>query len=271
MNVALGSIILFLVLLPGIVFRNGYLSSIFSRKVIDRNPLDDIFFAIVPAIVFHLIWLLIVNSGIICFLNVQVDLEFLLKLTASDEKIQYTPISQFVFEIFIYNISLIGTAFLAGHFCRWLVRQFKWDRTTRLFRFSNKWHYVFSGEILDFPDIPDTSDDVDHIHIDILSDVSGKMIIYSGEYLTHSLNSEGELDSITLRHPSKKEFNSNSDFIDIPSKFFFIPYSTVKNLNVRYFAVEEATEEEVEEYENKINEDQKKTDSLTSIDNIEDA
>ena len=250
MNLALGSIILFLVLLPGIIFRSSYLSSSFSRKVIDKKPIDDIFFAILPAILFHLIWIFCINTSNRSICGVRIDVDFLLKLSTNSANESYYPISNFVLEILLYNVSLIIVAFLLGHLSRKIVRHLKWDRTTNLFRFTNKWHYIFTGEILDFPNIPDESNEVDHIHLDILSDINGQMIIYSGEYLNHSLGKDGDLENIILRYPSKKRFNNKEDeFIEIPSKFFLIPYSTIKNLNVRYFAIEEATEAQVNEYE----------------------
>jgi len=124
-----------------------------------------------------------------------------------------------------------------------LIRYYKLDRKFLLFRFSNKWYYVFSGEILDFPNVPDDSSDVDLIFLDVLSDVSGDSIIYSGQYLDHSLTKDGDIENILLKYPSKKNITNSkkADVDPINSNFLLIPYQSIKNLNVRYFAIEEIT------------------------------
>ncbi len=247
MNLALGSIILFLVLLPGIVFRSSYLSSSFSRKVIDKNPIDDIFFAILPAVFFHFLGIVIINSREVGVCGSKVNLEFLMQLSTSSVKGDFSPISEFPLEIFLYNLSVILISLLFGHLIREAIRYSKLDRKTRLFRFTNKWHYVFSGELLDFPNIPDESSDVDIIMLDVLSDVSGKSVIYSGQYLDHSLTKDGDLENIIIKFPSKKDFDSDNEIVEISSRFFLIPYQTIKNLNIRYFSIEETSEHDSDE------------------------
>jgi len=244
MNIALGSLILFLVLLPGIIFRSSYLSSSFSRKVFDRKPIDDVFFAVLPAVFFHFIGIILINSRDNGICEVKVNVEFLMQLSTSSVKGDFNPIANFPLEIFLYNFAVILVSFLSGHLIREIIRYCKLDRSTRMFRFTNKWHYVFSGELLDFPNIPDQSNDVDIIMLDVLSDVSGKSVIYSGQYLDHSLTMDGDLENIIIKFPSKKEFESTKDFIEIPSRFFLIPYKTIKNLNIRYFSIEETTDDE---------------------------
>ena len=249
MSLALGSIVLFLVLLPGIIFRSSYLSSSFSRRIIDRNPIDDVFFAILPAVFFHASAILIVNSTKQGVCGVNVDFDFLIRLSSSSELTDFSAVSNFAHQIFFYNSIVLFAAFLLGHLCRKVVRGCKWDRTFRIFRFTNKWHYIFSGEILDFPNIPDQSSDVDLILLDILSNVSGVSILYTGKYVDHSLTKDGDLDNIILKYPQKKEFGSGDSFTEISSKYLLIPFSTINNLNLRYFSIEETSEENAIKYE----------------------
>jgi len=93
MNLALGSITLFLILLPGIVFRSSYLFSSFSRKVIDKKPIDDIAWAVLPAVLLHSVLILIINSKDSGFIGVHVDLDFLLNLAFLSENKDFSPVS----------------------------------------------------------------------------------------------------------------------------------------------------------------------------------
>lgn len=117
-----------------------------------------------------------------------------------------------------------------------------------------------SGECLDFPHTPDSFSEVNFRVIDILCGVGGETYIYSGELFDWYVDELGELESIHLRNPYRRKIRddfaaepTNSRY-KIPTRFLIVPYKSIININVRYFAVTltinesevEANEEAVE-------------------------
>ncbi|MEX2410968.1 MAG: hypothetical protein WD607_06270 [Candidatus Paceibacterota bacterium] len=148
----------------------------------------------------------------------------------------------------------LGTVILSsilGSLCFWLVRYFKLDLYFKVFRFSNKWHYYFKGEILkttDFrkKDSPLVKKVVKGALIDVLTSYGGNgTVLFTGNLTQYSLNKEEELETLYLTGVSRYKEIAETD-IDgnivgkkiipkpIPGDIFAIPYSNVLNFNVQY-------------------------------------
>ena len=260
MNLIYGSIVVFLVLLPGIIFRKSYLASVFSRRLLGNKAFDDIMWAIMPGILLHSI------SGIIIPLitNYQFELEIIGKFVSAntDEKIisaVFKNISTNFAPIIYYNIIICIIAYALGNLTRLYVRKWKLDIKMRAFRFTNKWHYILSGESLMFPSQLriDDINEIDYISIDVLSKtISGSNIIYKGVFYNYYLSNDGGLESIVLEIPrrrflenstpkdknkdanDKKKKNSKGDeeeYTEIPSTKFIIPFHNIENINIAFF------------------------------------
>jgi len=152
-----------------------------------------------------------------------------------------------VFLTYLYYCTyVIAMSFCAGHISRKIVRIFKLDRKFRLFRFSNDWHYLLSGEFLDFPEVPDSPEEVSFKLVNVLTEVGGKQMIYIGELIHFTLSDEGGLENIVLKDAKRRLLEDDlleNRYYEIPGRYITIPYKTIININIRYFYLEEITSE----------------------------
>lgn len=241
MALAVSTLFLFLFILPGITFKRAYLSSVFSRKLKFSGLLDEVFWAVFPSIVMHFISysiLLVAKS----FLYFDFDITVVLSKTLFDgNSEQYAS----VFLTYLYYCTfVIAVSFFAGHLSRKIVRILKLDRKFRLFRFSNDWHYLLSGEFLDFPEVPDNPEEVSFKLVNALTNVGGKQMIYIGELIHFTLSDEGGLENIVLKDAKRRLLEDDlleNRYYEIPGRYITIPYKTIININIRYFYLEEVT------------------------------
>lgn len=238
MALALSTLSLFLFFLPGIAFKRAYSSSVFSRKQKFSGLLDEVFWAVFPSIVMHF-----AAFGLLKLLgsifNFAVNPEPLLDVLMGD-----TTSRSGVVSYLYYCVSIIGFGYVCGHACRRFVRIFKLDRRFRLFRFSNDWHYLLSGEFLDFPEVPDHPEEVSFKLVNVLTQTGGDTMIYIGELIHFTLSDEGGLETVVLKDAKRRLLGDDlveDRYYEIPGRYITIPYKTILNINIRYFYLEEIT------------------------------
>jgi hypothetical protein len=238
---AVSTLFLFLFILPGITFKRAYLSSVFSRKLKFTGLLDEVFWALFPSIIMHFVSyaILIAAKSVLKF---DFDLTVVLsKALFEGESEEYAS----VFLTYLYYCAfVIAVSFFAGHISRKIVRILKLDRKFRLFRFSNDWHYLLSGEFLDFPEVPDDPEEVSFKLVNALTSVGDKQMIYIGELIHFTLSDEGGLENIVLKDAKRRLLEDDvleNRYYEIPGRYITIPYKTIININIRYFYLEEIT------------------------------
>lgn len=247
MQFAVSTLFLFLFILPGITFKRAYLSSSFSRKIRFSNVLDEVFWALFPSIIMHFVAFGILNvlEGAFAF---SVDLRGLLQdALLQDDKTAYAGI--FV-QYLYYCAFVLSISFFAGHLSRKIVRLFKLDRKYKLFRFSNDWHYLLSGEFLDFPEVPDTPEEVSFKLVNVLTSAGSQQVIYVGELIHFTLSDEGGLDNIVLKDAKRRLLQNDMEedrYYEIPGRYITIPYKTIVNINIRYFYLADVTDQGLDE------------------------
>jgi hypothetical protein len=146
----------------------------------------------------------------------------------------------------MYCTFVMTVSFFAGHACRKIVRVAKLDRRFKLFRFTNDWHYLLSGEFLDFPEVPDHPEEVSFKLVNALTTVGSQQMIYIGELIHFTLSDEGGLENIVLKDAKRRLLQDDlveNRYYDIPGRYITIPYKTIININVRYFYLEEVLED----------------------------
>jgi hypothetical protein len=159
--------------------------------------------------------------------------------------------------ILIYFITICLFSYLLGISIRRLIRKIKLDRKVRSFRFANFWHYLLSGEYLDFPE------NINEIGCEQLglvlafvmveSDSDKSNIIYRGIVVDPILYSEGELKNIYLSNPWKFFVDVDDSEKKVKKEFIpgilMIPFKSIININVRYYMAEEVGKEDAESSE----------------------
>jgi hypothetical protein len=252
MNIAFTSILIFILLAPGFLSRIAFNSSKLSVRNPNRNILNELTWSIIPSLTIHIIAITLVEW----LTNYYVDFNQLGNLilgVTSENTVEksFSQLRQFLYPIFFYNLLVFSFSFLIGYGLQKGIRKFSLDRTIRYLRFSNKWHYIFTGECLDFPDIPDEFEEITDKVINVLCKVNDKNVLYTGEYFNYYIDNNGDLEAIHLKYPIRryleKDNGTAQDYYQIESRYLVIPNSDIVNINFRYFKRTEVAEDELTE------------------------
>lgn len=245
MNIAFVTVLLFIILSPGLIFRRSYFSGVFSAKFRKYKIIDEIALSILPGIIMNFIGYYLV----ILFTDYKINLTYLgylLSGVKGDELITkvYSNMQIHLTHIVLYFLLIGILASLLGHLLRLFVRKCKLDLHYRTFRSASKWHYIFSGEYPEFVEFKDSDlwkrKDFDLILTDVLVDIGKEKIIYSGILHDYNLTSDGEIQSLLL------DLLSIDDSGDIklnerltPGNVFHVPSIIILDINIRHIKISE--------------------------------
>lgn len=256
MSIALGALILFLILLPGIVLRIAYLNGPFSKRNIQSSIVDELILSLIPA--------LILQGGGFLFsehcLNFDVNLEVIYQLIIGSSVKDYRPdfslIEQSISRLIFYNIVLATLAIILGKIARYVVNLLRLDIRFPSLRFYNEWYYLFSGRIKDFPTQEGSSEGIaDFPFLNVVVEYKEATYIYRGLLLHYILSKDGldriymsnvyrrRLDKDDCPDPKPETLDQDNRYYFIPGEFFVLPFSQIKNLNVEYFSIEKIEED----------------------------
>lgn len=253
MNIALATLTLLIILYPGFLFRRFYFTEEFSKEYFKQSVTDLIFSSILPGFFIHFLGYLLFIKG-----RAEIDvftIGTLLSGTSDADKV--TRAFRTVYEkspfIISYFAGVSALGMIAGFLTKLIVRNFKLDRKIKLFRFQNEWHYIFSGEILDFPKVSGKAEDIDCSYVDALVKTDEGTVIYSGLLTDYILTKEGGIDRIYLtsvkrrflkddiiyssesQKEQKQKDPDDKRYYYLPGQFFIIPYNLVINLHITYY------------------------------------
>jgi hypothetical protein len=264
MNIAFTTILLFIILAPGFIARSAYNSSKLSVNDTNKNIVNELTWSIIPSLTLHTLFIGIVHNLSSYFIDFQLLGNLILGVTTSNKAEEsFKQLGDFKYEIFSYNLILFTFSFFIGYGFREIIRYFAIDRRVRYFRFTNKWHYIFTGECLDFKDVPDKYEEITDKIINVLCKVNGKSILYTGEFFNYYIDSKGDLEAVHLRNPIRRELDKDDakvkDYYVIASRYLVIPNTDIININFRYFSLEEVVEPTEEEKGNAITLDETKS------------
>jgi heme/copper-type cytochrome/quinol oxidase subunit 2 len=252
MNIAFTTILIVIILAPGFLAKNAYSASKLSVRDPNRNIVNELVWSIIPALIIHTVFIFLIES----FSDYYIDFKQLGNLilgisTANKAEDEFYQLSVYKYEIFAYNVFVDLTSFCIGFLARKVVRETKLDRRRRVFRFSNKWHYIFTGECLDFPDVPDDFEEISTKIINVLCKVNGKTVLYTGEYFNYYIDSKGDLEAVHLKYPIRRYFEHDEqrNYYSISSRYLVIPNSDIININFRYLNLIEVDESDLTEEE----------------------
>jgi hypothetical protein len=243
MNVALPALIVFLLLLPGFIFRTRLKRA--ERTSLDYSPFGQVVAeAVLWAAIAHMIWL---SMSYLIFGRL-LDPAVLLKLLSSDATAQ-TKATEAVAKSFgpisAYFVTLLFASHAIPKGVRALISKYRLDRDgtalSSVFRFHQApWYYLLTGA--DF----ETGNEPDFIVVSAIVEVAGEAVLYTGVLDEFFVDSEGRLDRLVLqevmRRPIKldknvtrpEEWYDSSRFYAIDGDYFVLRYSEAITLNVEY-------------------------------------
>ncbi|KYG79248.1 hypothetical protein AWW67_12775 [Roseivirga seohaensis] len=279
MNIAFSTILFFLFIVPGLAFRRFYYTGEFSKEYFKSSSAEVFVMGIIPSLLLHWLGLHLINWLTPTSLNFLFTEISIPSLTVNFQLIgiiltgkgndQYLlsglkEIGLNLDYIISYNLILTLLGVVLGFLCKVIVRKLKLDRSIKILRFQNEWHYVLTSEVLDFPRVKTTSPYnkngkvLSAVYIDALVDVSEKdgAMLYSGILEDYRLSKDGGLDVLYLTNAYRRSLqadpaeNINSDDQDqkeldserpdkalyyyMPEHYFILKYEEIKNLNIYY-------------------------------------
>jgi hypothetical protein len=244
MSFALSTVLLFLIVVPGLVARFCYFTYPFSNDARAMDLLTEVFWSVVPGFGLQFAWVKLVEGITSWRISFPIIGELLIGIkddNAREISRIMDNIHSHIWPIVIYQLLLILASGGFGFLLKRIVLKFSLDTKFRFLRFSNKWYYILSGRILDMDDSPSSSMDVTIIGIDLLCKVGNEVIIYTGQLVNYYLNNSGDLDAVIIKYPFRRKFvddnapDKQEAYYEIPSDFMYIPYRDVVNVNINYF------------------------------------
>lgn len=252
MNLTFGFIAFFIsIIIPGILFRRYYYYGEFSKQFNTKDPvLHSIFLSIVPGVCLQLLGFYFLSKfqyfeiENLKVFNVFKDFAYLesKKVGKDTEDFLNYGLGKFI----IYSLIIFTFSVLIGNLSARLLRAFKLDHKHKIFRFSNQWYYIFSGEILNFQKFEKAkglhfnslpaNQKVLITYADILIAIpEGNRELYTGFVVDYDLNQEdiSKLDKVYLldayryKKPSSSGYNDSSIFQNITSTNDFFEFSKV--------------------------------------------
>lgn len=275
MNFLFATVLVLLLVSPGLAFFRAYYSDVFSIRYSRLTITDQLFRSVVPGITVQMVAFWIIQH----FSNyyVRIDLIGFLLLGAKEDqtlRISFNNLAVHLAPIIAYHVGLLMLGALLGWGCRVVVRRTKADRKYRFLRFDNAWHYLLTGEILEMPDQNNHSSiqlkeasQISYVLMDVLIKLDQGNTLYSGIMERYELGEDGKLDTLYLTGAHRKQLTLGNEpelaetqsvkYYPVDGDLLVIPYAQVINLNITYFideqtAVAEGDDEQIKESDVKI-------------------
>lgn len=259
MSFAFPALLLLLIVLPGVILRYTYLRGFFANSPFSITSLaDEAAYGLIGSIFLHFVW-----ASLLALCGVQFNLSPLVALLIGSygHDDVYFPLvldwlTRHPERIIGYFLSLYVLAALLGYGAHQLVRGRRWDRTFPWLRFRNDWHYLISGEILQFPEVGREPREVDGVYLSAVVHHGGDSYLYRGIVADYFFDKSGSLDRVLLRLAHRRLLardrepgeprspstmaSANQRYYDIAGDFFVLRYSEVQTINIEYFALTES-------------------------------
>ena len=247
MNIAFGALVIFLLLFPGIIFRLAYLEGPYSRRSIQSSLVDELILSLIPAFVIQFVGYWLVET--LPFLPYEVDEKNFYYLLTGQPGLDFTYIETSVVGFVCYQCVIFIISFGLGKAFRWGVLHFQLDRRFHLLRMYNEWYYALSGR-LESIDSTQNSTILPDVFVDVLVETKEGSYLYCGLLKDFFLSKDNGLDRLYFEEVYRRKLCEDttkpptdeltpakwldSRYYEMPGEVFVIPYSQVKNLNIRY-------------------------------------
>jgi hypothetical protein len=270
MNFLFATVLVLLLVSPGLAFFRAYYSDVFSIRYSRLTITDQLFRSVVPGITVQMVAFWAIQH----FSNyyVRIDLIGFLLLGAKEDntlRASFNNLAVHLAPIIAYHVGLVSLGALLGWQCRLLVRRTKADRKFRWLRFDNAWHYLLTGEILEMADQKTNSSvqlkeatHISYVLMDILIKLEQGNTLYSGIMERYELGEDGKLDTLYLAGAHRKQLILSNEqepdeapivkYYPVDGDLLVIPYAQVLNMNITYFideqtAIDEGDDEQIKE------------------------
>lgn len=248
MNIALSAVVIFILLMPPIVF---YLSFSYGRY-----PKAKPRFTFLDGILASGIISLLVHALALLLLKREVRFDILMKVFGGElkdleNKITNYDITRCLQHFALYNFTLLVIFTMLGRLARHIVIRFNHNHVhSELLRLNNRWWHFFNGYENGKPFL-------DLVFVDAAVATQEGTVIYTG-WLRDFVCDGEKLDRICLEFVRKRKLRLNNDgkgevetrlssAVPVPGTKFLLPYDNIINLNISFVALEIEETEETDE------------------------
>jgi hypothetical protein len=235
LSLALPAVILLLLALPGFVFiyfYRGRLRPVNDAMVSNGTMNLGWFVALGATGIAHAIWVPLGNAYLAATdAHLAVDLNSVAYFLAGEYKEHFAEhaaaFTQHPYGVLGYFASLYMAAGLLGVGLHALIRGCDFDRRFRLFRFNNRWHYLFAGDLT-----------VDAVLVTVTCHHNDHTSLYAGVLDSFEFNGEGQLERLILLQAARAQLAADPAiapiFTPIAGDKFLIWCRDINTLNVDY-------------------------------------
>lgn len=239
MNIALPAVVIFLLVIPGFLFRAGLKRA--DRETLDYSPFGRVVGqAFSWALLLHGLWLLMAWLAF----GRPLDVRILAHLLAAEPQAQARSIAALSSDIpwvLLYFVPLYVCCWAVPPIIREYIVKHRLDRAgaffSRWLRFDDApWYYLLHGADLERKPFL--------IYVSAIVELGGKPTLYDGVLLDYVVDSDGKLDRLILQAASRWDL---ADFDGAPDKatqrlrrheifghYFILSYDETLTLNIRY-------------------------------------
>jgi hypothetical protein len=251
MNVALPALVIFLVLLPGFIFRARLKRA--ERTSLDYSPFGQVAAeAVLWAAMIHMLWL----AAAYVIFEKQLDAVVLLKLVSSDSSSQAKAtetVGTHFSSIATYFVTILFGSYAMPQAIRAVISRYRLDRITSpispLVRFHGApWYYLLTGA--DF----EASKEPDMIIISAIVEIAGEAMLYTGYLDEFFVDAEGQLDRLVLQEVMRRPIKADKEaanpeawydasrFYPVEGDYFVLRYNEAITLNIQYIQLRQTKE-----------------------------
>ncbi len=267
MNILFGALLLALLLLPGFIFRMGYLAKPFASRSFSSSFVEELLFSLLPAFLLQIAGYAIVES----VRNVD-ELRFYLLLINSDKAALLPFTKADIIQFSIYLLLVSGCALGLGFGLRLIALRTRLHLRYSLFRIYNEWQVFFDGIIVDYPGKSGNWASVSESWLDVVVENKHGALIYSGFLEDYVLGKDDTLSRIYLSAVRRRKLEddvpqtlqetgvSEQDVVNynepdaavhektekidaryyfMPGNYFMIPGAEIRSINITYYTSDE--------------------------------
>jgi len=238
LNIAFPALLLFLLILPGLLFRRGFL----NPPLPATSLTDEIAWAVIPAVILHLSATALIESTT----DYRVDFGTLGQLLLGVQRdvaiaADFRELGRYLRPIAYYNLLLWTVSFVLGWALGTIVYRFSLDRRYAWLKRSNDWRDLIDGRLL-------PRQEFDYVWLDAMVKSGSGTTIYSGIMSEFIYSADGQIEAVVFREALKwmtsvsalQWMTSESELI--PGAAFAIKFSEILNLNVSFVQLPEILE-----------------------------
>lgn len=236
MNIALSAVVVFILLMPPIVFYLSFSYGSYSKAIPKFSFLDGILASAIISLFVHASALLILDREIRFDIFLKI---FGGELKDLELKITNQELTYCIREFALYNFFMLIIFSLLGRLARIAVIRFDYNRNqSEVLRLKNRWWFLFNA-------FRRNNGPLDVVVVDAMVETKECTIIYSGWLLDYVCEGE-KLDRIYLECVEKKKLSvinneqaASEEAMPIRGDVFSLSYDNIVNLNLRFLSLKE--------------------------------